>query len=543
MAALHQIRLHRRTRPSSRTGLVSVCGLIVLLRGVGAAASAADLPFDFKLPPPPGRAMASKFAPADGKPGNRAQFESGKPVVTTTYFYWYDAKTKAHIVDGDGSDALTDHPPTLAGFSYHNVDWHRRELADMAAAGIDVALPVYWGAPVGTETWSDLGLPPLVAARNKLLAAGATPPVVGMFYDTSTLQHNGGGYHVDLTSPQGKLWFYGTIRNFFSLVPAEHRARIDGKPLVFLYTRAFAKDVDETLFPDVRKMFQADFGSDLYLVKMADWPGPADSEYSWGGALAPQILATAGIGPGYDHSAVPGRAPLVRRRDDGRFYQFAWSKILRLPREQRPWLVHLETWNEFHEGTDICESAEYGRKYIELTRRYADLFHAGQALPAGENLAAPVAVSSTPEKSQGVSIVDKSADDGPIVEKIVAEKRAWSTTQNRHVPDARYMYFDVDYTFLDDGDEALELSVTYFDDGPDSFLVEYDSADLELKGLAQKFRPTVQQEIMHTRTWKEAKFTLPHARFSGRANGCDFRLTATQADLAIASVSLRRAAE
>jgi len=97
---------------------------------------------------------------------------------------------------------------------------------------------------------------------------------------------------------------------------------------------------------------------------------------------APKLLATAGLGPGYDHSAVPGRAPLVRSRDGGRFYQSAWHQLLRMNPATRPWLVHLETWNEFHEGTEICETREYGRQYIELTRRFADLFHAGKQLDA-----------------------------------------------------------------------------------------------------------------------------------------------------------------
>jgi len=31
--------------------------------------------------------------------------------------------------------------------------------------------------------------------------------------------------------------------------------------------------------------------------------------------LAPPFLDTAGLGPGYDHSAVPGRTPLIRGAD------------------------------------------------------------------------------------------------------------------------------------------------------------------------------------------------------------------------------------
>jgi len=47
--------------------------------------------------------------------------------------------------------------------------------------------------------------------------------------------------------------------------------------------------------------------------------------------------------------------------------------------ESRPWLVHLESWNEFFEGTCICETAEFGRQYIEMTRTFADAYRATAA--------------------------------------------------------------------------------------------------------------------------------------------------------------------
>jgi hypothetical protein len=34
----------------------------------------------------------------------------------------------------------------------------------------------------------------------------------------------------------------------------------------------------------------------------------------------------------------------------------------------------VETWNELDEGTGILETREFGRQYIDLTRRYADMF-------------------------------------------------------------------------------------------------------------------------------------------------------------------------
>lgn len=501
-----------------------------------AEAAPKELPDDFRLPPPPGKyvehrpeQVAATFA-----------FSVDDPVIATTYFYWYDRATNAHIVDHDGTDALTDHPPTLEGFSYKNVDWHAGEFSDMIDAGIDIAMPVYWGTPLKSEfTFSNEGLPPMIAARERLLAAGKEPPALGMFYDTSTLKANAGRYHVDLTTEAGKRWFYGTIRNFFSLVPSRHRATIDGRPLVMLYAPAFAKEIDETLFPAIREMFREDFGGDLFLVKMRGWPGEADSVYQWGGALAPQLLDTAGIGPGYDHSAVPGRSPLVRNRDDGRFYRFSWRRLLGRNPETRPKLVHLETWNEFHEGTEICETKEYGRKYIEMTRQFADRFHRNEWLDLSQIEPAREILRGTPEKEEGVVVLDQPQGDGPVDVRTVGGKRAWVTRENDLSP-MRYMYFDIDDYSIYDVDRPVEVIVTYWDSGCDSFALHYDSADPELSGLAQEFRSAPGRKLDGTETWKEAVFRLPHARFANRANGADFRFVPAGGDLAVHRVVVRR---
>ena len=76
----------------------------------------------------------------NGDCGNGPTFRSKSPLVATSYFYWYDAESKAHVLNGDGTDALTDHPPTLAGFSYKSIDWHAQQLADMHGGGYRRAL-------------------------------------------------------------------------------------------------------------------------------------------------------------------------------------------------------------------------------------------------------------------------------------------------------------------------------------------------------------------------------------------------------------------
>ena len=77
----------------------------------------------------------------DLKPADFAgtsSFTTNDRVVLTPYFYWYDAYSQAHLINGDGSDALTDHPPTLTGFSYLSRAWHKTQLTDMIDAGIDL---------------------------------------------------------------------------------------------------------------------------------------------------------------------------------------------------------------------------------------------------------------------------------------------------------------------------------------------------------------------------------------------------------------------
>jgi hypothetical protein len=332
------------------------------------------------IPPAPGpyiRPDAASFG---------RSFAKDQRIVGTYYFYWYDADSKAHVIDHDGSDALTTHPPTLEGFSYRSVAWHRTQLLDMIDAGIDFVLPVFWGAPSEQDRqaslhWSYAGLPPLVEAHAELVSEGKDPPRIGLFYDTSTLRHNAWQLHIDLTTDYGRQWFYATIRDFFSMIPPEDWAMIDGHPIVLLYSAAFAKAHDQEVIDYTRTAFARDFsGKTPYIAPEVSWNVRADNKVAWGGALGLKNPGIASLGPGYDHSAVPGRSPLVVPRREGKFYEELWLRLLQQPST----IVMVETWNEFHEGTDVCESKEYGRQYIELTRRYSDLFRKGGGPPGPE---------------------------------------------------------------------------------------------------------------------------------------------------------------
>jgi len=505
--------------------------------------SSAQLP---ELPAtPPGRFFPLK--PGDHK--NAASFAQGQPVVGTTYFYWYDIDTRAHIVDGDGTDALTTHPADMNDLSFNRTSWHKAQLQDMIEAGVDFLLPVFWGVPGKYEGWSFVGLPPLIEAHSQLEKEGRRPPAIGLFYDTSILRHNGYGqggtsYHVDLATDFGKQWFHTALRDFFSLIPPDKWARVSGRPIVFLYSPAFAKGQDEKQFAYVKDRFKADFGVEPFIVKASGWKGETDAEYSWGGAVNGPLIYrhVAALGPGYDHSAVPGRTPLIVERRDGQTYIDRWLKILALRPESRPWMVHVETWNEWHEGTDVAASREYGRSYIVLTRLFADMWRAKTLLRLHPSYADAASVSWEPGGARGLDL-RPSGGDGVWRIAELSGGRAAVSDPNPHSQESRYLYFDVDGAFANDVfNQTVTLSVTYRDAGCSSFRVEYDNTDSAQSVLEGAFRGAGDVSVGNTGAWKTAEFRLPSCRFMDRCNNADVRLAVLggSLELAIRSMTITR---
>ena len=505
--------------------VAAVCGPVPVAVG-------ADAPAE-----PPGE----YFPLAASRHENLPTFEFGSPVVGTTYFYWYDIDTNAHIVDHDGTDALTTHPADMTGISFTRAAWHSRQLLDMIDAGIDFLMPVYWGVPGKHDGWSFRGLPPLVEAHDALLKEGKTPPPIGLFYDTSILQYNDSGLHVDLSTDSGKDWFYTVMRDFFSMIPPAKWARIDGRPIVLLYAASFAKAQDPAQMAYVRKRFVTDFGVEPFIVKHRDWQGDADAVYQWGGAVAMQIDEhVAALGPGYDHSAVPGRTPLIVDREEGNTYRRRWEQLLASSPQRRPWMVHVETWNEWHEGTDVAHSREYGRTYIDLTRKYADLFRQGVQMPIRGKYTSAAEVRWQPGGDRGISL-RPCGGDGEWKEPTVADQTCVITQPNT-VSSAQYLYFCVDDSFAYDADATMHLTIRYRDSGCDAFQVQYDNTDLTQGPVQGAFRDAEIVRLNGTGEWKTATVKLPQCRFINRCNQADFRLAPTGGtlSLAVSEVVLRK---
>lgn len=307
------------------------------------------------------------------------------PTVFTYFYYWYDLPGGVH------STALT-HRPANPSASYRNLQWLKSELTDMEAAGVDVALAVYWG---DAEPSSDVGLQNMVQAAQELRAAGRDTPDIGLFLDTGLI----GRWDYDdrdLRKPENIERFYSLIARFYEIVPEELRGNVDGRPVVWLWGSWFDIRFGQPLFDYVYRQGERDFGSRPYIVADNSWrfsigtgflgritvdrsrPVAIDDFYSWGASIEgyrEEGGNVAQIGPGYDERELGGSPDRVGRhtpRDGGAFYRRSWEAAID---SDKPY-VAIETWNEFHEASGIANSTEYGRRYIEMTRDYVRKFKA-----------------------------------------------------------------------------------------------------------------------------------------------------------------------
>ena len=323
-------------------------------------------------------------------------FSGRQSLVTTYYFYWHDLTDPERMARFRGRFNT---PPNPARYSFLFPDTHYREFSDMRDAGLDFVLPVYWGEPghpgrttasTAPHYWSTEGIPAMVEALDRNAALGAPPLQIGMFYDTTIMAN------ADLTTPSGKEYFYVNVRDFYSRIPPRYWAAIDGRPIVWLYDTIWVARFDQSSIDYLSERFAQDFGGlRPYVVREWQWyqsKGVApqvimksDNMYAWGAAPSgfnvDKRFGVAEVGPGFSNTRYCKTGLAANcfdvDRENGAFYERELSAALRSSRK----IMAVETWNEFSEGSDVAETVEFGRMYINLTRTYADAFHAGRSSP------------------------------------------------------------------------------------------------------------------------------------------------------------------
>jgi hypothetical protein len=224
-------------------------------------------------------------------------------------------------------------------------------------------------------------------------------------------------------------------------------------------------------------------------------------------------------------------------RRGGAFYEEQWLKFLRRPSN----FVMVETWNEWHEGTDVAESKEYGRQYIDVTRKYSDRFKQGwrPPLPKSQyNNAKSVSITlGATNQDRGLKQIDN--DDGLTTPVTLGGRPARAVTPA--AGKSRYVYFAVDDLFKAGDATAFRLEVDYFDAATGRLSIEFDGSDQNAPFSGAYTRASETVKLDGSKTWRTGRFALQGARFNnGQNRGADFRLVVEAPEFAVGNVSLLR---
>ncbi len=81
-------------------------------------------------------------------------------------------------------------------------------------------------------------------------------------------------------------------------------------------------------------------------------------------------ISCATISPGFDDTKLYNGFGLTMERGDGKLITSQWEAVL----QHQPDLVLINSWNEFHEGSDIEPSQETGFYYLDICKHYIKNF-------------------------------------------------------------------------------------------------------------------------------------------------------------------------
>lgn len=325
---------------------------------------------------------------AAGQSGGGGSTEVSRQVLAF-YYPWYGtadgpggAGKTVHWgrIDADRKDieASTDYPE-LGAYDSHDlklIDQHCRWAKE---AGIDGFIVSWWGH----NHYTDRAMPLILDAckRHGLAAC--------IYYETVPRPQ----------TPRSAADDIVKVLNKYGQHPAH--LKVNGKPVVFIYGRA-VQELGLTEWLKALEMINAEYKGGVTAIGDQFSYGAArvfDGVHTYNTAGQLRGCDPAGAGswaaqtypswvrladgaakisaitviPGYDDTKIrkPG---LAVKRYEGELYRVQWEQAIKAD----PHWVLITSFNEWHEGSEIEPSVEYGRRYLDSTAEYAGRFKANR---------------------------------------------------------------------------------------------------------------------------------------------------------------------
>jgi hypothetical protein len=311
-----------------------------------------------------------------------------RQILAFYYGWWGNRAVSGKWVHWQGVDPADERIenaaefPASGAYDSHDPAIVDQQMAEARAAGVTGFIASWWGQ----GSFEDRGVPLLLdaAARHGLVVSA---------------------YHEKITGGDAASRKAAAIADLDYLLRqyASHKVwlRADGKPVIFVYGRALHQlSPDE--WRDVEAQVRRDNADGVVLIAdaldpkyIAAFDGASTYNITgqtqhktppeiraWAQTAYPQMVGAAGPGkistvtviPGYDDSKL-GRPPPrpVTDRWGGETYRVLWEAAV----AAQPDYVLITSWNEWHEGSEIEPSAEYGSLFLDETARFARPFIAG----------------------------------------------------------------------------------------------------------------------------------------------------------------------
>jgi glycoprotein endo-alpha-1,2-mannosidase len=297
----------------------------------------------------------------------------GNPLISGTWRHWKNVDPVSKRIEN------TTDGPAYGAYDSHDEAVVNLQAETAHAAGITGFIASWWGR----DSFEDLGMPPLLAA------AGKHNLSVSAYYEKITGNDAASRMAAAISDLDYLLARYGTDEAWL---------RAGGKPVLFVYGRALhellpaewqeviaqvrrdnpggAVLIAGSLDPKFVSVF--DGGSTYNITNQTQRKSPAEIR-AWAHIAFPKRIAAAGPGkistvtiiPGYDDRNT-GRPPPrpVTDRWGGETYRVLWQEAI----AAAPDYVLITSWNEWHEGSELEASVEYGSRILDETAAFSREF-------------------------------------------------------------------------------------------------------------------------------------------------------------------------
>ncbi|MBN1421817.1 MAG: hypothetical protein JXP34_23790 [Planctomycetes bacterium] len=336
-----------------------------------------------------------------GLPGPLRARASRKPIedvprkVLAFYYPWYGTPAFDHgwshwgsVDAGRRAIAESTHYPLAGAYDSHDPAAVERHVRELRRASVDGIVVSWWGP----GDYTDAAMPLLL---EKARAGGLD---VAIYLERIRTPGDPSSALADLRYLVGT---YGAHPAFL---------RVQGKPVIFIYVRAMG-GLEPLQWAEVLTALEKEGGG---IVAIADGYADMDAFIFDGlhtynpvglfrGRPLPEIravcvglyrdivgrarargrIAAATVIPGYDDTKI--RTPgIAVDRTGGELYRLQWEEAARAGAD---WAL-ITSYNEWHEGSEIEPSAEFGDFFLGLTARFAETFRkaprAATAAPPGQ---------------------------------------------------------------------------------------------------------------------------------------------------------------